>query len=215
MTASPRLASGERERERERKALRAFSLSPLPPNLHTSISFPFSLLFFIIHSFRVRTSSGMFLLRGQDAVVAAIEARIAAHAHIPATHGESIQVLHYAPGELYEPHFDSFHEEFNQRNGGQRIATLLMYLTDVEEGGETVFPSSTDKPQAGAAAGAVSECARAGVAVPPRAGDALLFYSLTPDGRVDPKSLHGGCPVLRGDKWSATKWMRVGPFDSA
>ena len=83
----------------------------------------------------------MFLLRAQDAVVAAIEARIAAHTHIPASHGEGIQVLHYAPGELYEPHFDSFHEEFNQRNGGQRIATLLMYLTDVEEGGETVFPN--------------------------------------------------------------------------
>ena len=155
----------------------------------------------------------MFLQRGQDAVVAAIEARIAAHTHIPATHGEGLQVLHYAPGEQYEPHFDSFHEDFNQRNGGQRIATLLMYLSDVEEGGETVFPASTDKPGAGRAG--LAECARAGVAVPPREGDALLFYSLAPDGRPDPKSLHGGCPVLRGDKWSATKWMRVGPFDSA
>jgi prolyl 4-hydroxylase len=160
----------------------------------------------------------MFLGRGQDAVVAAIEERIALHTALPASHGEGLQVLHYAPGELYEPHFDSFHEEHNQQNGGQRIATMLMYLTDVEEGGETVFPASTEKPAAavnGAPGAAGSPCARAGVAVAPRAGDALLFYSLTPDGRVDPKSLHGGCPVLRGDKWSATKWLRLGVFDSA
>jgi prolyl 4-hydroxylase len=162
----------------------------------------------------------MFLGRGQDPVIAAIEDRIALHTAIPASHGEGLQVLHYAPGELYEPHFDSFHDQHSTKNGGQRIATMLMYLSDVEEGGETVFPSSADKPgsvvnAAPGSGGAGSPCARAGVAVAPRAGDALLFYSLTPDGRVDPKSLHGGCPVLRGDKWSATKWMRVGKFDSA
>ena len=40
----------------------------------------------------------------------------------------------------------------------------------------------------------------------PRKGDALLFYSLKPDHKTkDAASLHGGCPVIRGDKWSATK----------
>uniref|UniRef100_A0A0D3C5Y3 Prolyl 4-hydroxylase alpha subunit Fe(2+) 2OG dioxygenase domain-containing protein n=2 Tax=Brassica oleracea TaxID=3712 RepID=A0A0D3C5Y3_BRAOL len=28
------------------------------------------------------------------------------------------------------------------------------------------------------------------------------------DGQSDPKSIHGGCEVLSGEKWSATKWMR-------
>ena len=43
-------------------------------------------------------------------------------------HGEGLQVLHYEVGQKYDPHYDSFHDEFNTKNGGQRIATLLMYL---------------------------------------------------------------------------------------
>lgn len=42
--------------------------------------------------------------------------------------GESLQVLHYEVGQKYEPHYDYFADEFNIKNGGQRIATLLMYL---------------------------------------------------------------------------------------
>ena len=53
------------------------------------------------------------------------------------------------------------------------------------------------------------------MAVKPKKGDALLFYSLKPSGQVDPKSLHAGCPVISGDKWSATKWLRVGQYDHA
>jgi prolyl 4-hydroxylase len=43
-------------------------------------------------------------------------------------HGEGLQVLHYEVGQKYEPHFDYFLDEFNTKNGGQRMATLLMYL---------------------------------------------------------------------------------------
>lgn len=43
-------------------------------------------------------------------------------------------------------------------------------------------------------------------------GDALMFYSLKPDGGMDETSLHGSCPTLAGDKWSATKWIHVGAF---
>lgn len=47
----------------------------------------------------------------------------------------------------------------------------------------------------------------------PRKGDALLFFSLYPNATPDPISLHGGCPVLQGEKWSATKWIHVDSFD--
>ena len=43
-------------------------------------------------------------------------------------------------------------------------------------------------------------------------GDALMFYSLKPDGATDQASLHGSCPTTAGEKWSATKWIHVGPF---
>lgn len=51
------------------------------------------------------------------------------------------------------------------------------------------------------------------IAVKPQKGDALLFYSLHPDATTDPLSLHGSCPVIEGEKWSATKWIHVRSFD--
>lgn len=48
----------------------------------------------------------------------------------------------------------------------------------------------------------------------PVKGDAVLFFSLSPDGIPDPRSLHASCPVLEGEKWSAPKWIRVRSFDS-
>lgn len=46
----------------------------------------------------------------------------------------------------------------------------------------------------------------------PKKGDALLFWSLKPNGLLDTYSKHAGCPVIRGTKWTATKWMHVGPY---
>ncbi|KAJ0092983.1 hypothetical protein Patl1_25524 [Pistacia atlantica] len=59
----------------------------------------------------------------------------------------------------------------------------------------------------------LSECAKRGIAVKPRKGDALLFFSLYPTAVPDTNSLHGGCPVIEGEKWSATKWIHVDSFD--
>ncbi|KAF7134323.1 hypothetical protein RHSIM_Rhsim08G0063900 [Rhododendron simsii] len=189
----------------------------------------------------VRTSSGMFLGKAQDEVVAGIEARIAAWTFLPEENGEAIQILHYEHGEKYEPHFDYFHDKANQQLGGHRVATVLMYLSDVTDGGETIFPNSEakDTQQKG---DNWSDCAKKGYAdvtavegddevacgekgigrrnkhflaagVKPYKGDALLFFSLHPDATTDALSLHGSCPVIEGEKWSATKWIHVRSFD--
>ena len=55
---------------------------------------------------------------------------------------ESIQVLRYEIGQKYDAHFDYFHDKNNVKCGGQRFVTVLMYLTDVKKGGETVFPNA-------------------------------------------------------------------------
>ncbi|XP_042016732.1 probable prolyl 4-hydroxylase 3 isoform X6 [Salvia splendens] len=160
----------------------------------------------------VRTSYGTFFKRGQDKVIRAIEKRIADYTLIPVEHGEGLHVLHYKVGQKYNPHFDYFVDEFNTRNGGQRIATLLMYLSDVEEGGETVFPAAKGNISSVAGWNGMSECAKKGVSVKPKMGDALLFWSMHPDATLDPSSLHGSCPVIKGDKWSCTKWMHAGEY---
>ncbi|GLT91953.1 hypothetical protein SLE2022_098140 [Rubroshorea leprosula] len=163
---------------------------------------------------RVRTSSGMFLKRGQDKIVRDIEKRIAEFTFIPIEHGEELQVLHYEVGQKYEPHFDYFIDEFNTKNGGQRMATMLMYLSDVEEGGETVFPNAKGNTSAVPWWNELSECGKRGLAVKPKMGDAILFWSMRPDATLDPSSLHGACPVVSGNKWAAPKWMHVREYRS-
>ncbi|KAI4304117.1 hypothetical protein MLD38_039672 [Melastoma candidum] len=163
----------------------------------------------------VRTSSGMFIPKGKDPMVAGIEDKISTWTFLPKENGEDIQVLRYEPGQKYDPHFDYFADKVNIARGGHRLATVLMYLTDVEKGGETVFPSAEEpyRRKVSDDGNSLSECASKGVAVKPRRGDALLFFSLHPDATPDESSLHAGCPVLEGEKWSATKWIHVDSFD--
>ncbi|KAJ4964796.1 hypothetical protein NE237_016645 [Protea cynaroides] len=142
---------------------------------------------------RVRTSSGTFLRRGQDKIIRDIEKRIADFTFIPVEHGEGLQILHYEVGQKYESHYDYFLDDFNTRNGGQRIATVLMYLSDVEEGGETVFPAAKANFSSVPWWNELSECGKEGLSVKPKMGDALLFWSMSPDATLDPSSLHGGC----------------------
>lgn len=158
----------------------------------------------------VRTSTGTFFSRDEDEVITRVEKRISLVTMLPEDHGEGLQILHYQNGQKYEPHHDYFHDTYNARkeNGGQRVATVLMYLSNVEEGGETVFPAAEHK----VSGPGWSDCAQKGMAVKPRKGDATLFYSLSAAGEKDPMSLHGSCPTVAGEKWSATKWIHVGAF---
>lgn len=156
----------------------------------------------------VRTSTGAFLNKAADDVVSRVEKRLAHVTMLPVDNGEAMQILRYEIGQYYRPHHDFFADEFNKKRGGQRTATVLMYLNDPEEGGETVFPSAGP-------AGSKCRCGgkeSRGMSVQAKKGRAVVFWALTPEGKEDSKSLHGSCDVVKGSKWSATKWIRTGKF---
>ncbi len=147
-----------------------------------------------------RTSMGAMFQVAEHALIARIEARIAAVTGVPAEHGEGLQILNYKPGGEYQPHFDYFNPqrpgEARQLSvGGQRIATLVIYLNTPEAGGATAFP-------------------RVGLEVAPVKGNAVYFSYLLPDGTLDERTLHAGLPVASGEKWIATKWLRELPYRS-
>ncbi|KAL4857405.1 putative prolyl 4-hydroxylase 7 [Chlorella vulgaris] len=174
----------------------------------------------------IRTSYGMFFERGEDAVIRGVEQRLSEWSLIPEGHGEGLQVLRYEDGEEYQPHFDYFFDTLSVSNGGNRLATILIYLAEPEFGGETgkwlllptcfadlavFFPNVPVPPSQTLAAG-YSECAMKGLAVRPRKGDAVLFFSLRTEGTLDKGSLHGSCPTLKGTKYAATKWYHVAHY---
>lgn len=141
-----------------------------------------------------RTSNGMFFRIGELPLIQRIEQRIALLVDLPVSHGEGLQVLHYLPGQEYEPHYDWFDPTqpgFTAvtARGGQRIASIVMYLNTPEEGGGTAFPN-------------------VGLTVTALRGSAVYFAYDT----GDQSSLHAGLPVLRGEKWIATKWLRERPY---
>ncbi|KAF7837098.1 prolyl 4-hydroxylase 1 [Senna tora] len=153
---------------------------------------------------KVRTSSGMFLSSEERKypMIQAIEKRISVYSQVPIENGELMQVLRYEKNQYYQPHHDYFSDTFNLKRGGQRIATMLMYLSDNVEGGETYFP------MAGSGDCICGGKTVKGLSIKPIKGNAVLFWSMGLDGQSNPASVHGGCEVLSGEKWSATKWMR-------
>lgn len=147
-----------------------------------------------------RSSDGMFFRPRETPLIAKIEDRIAELTGIPAENGEGLQMLHYPAGAESTPHVDYLvpRNDANRESvarSGQRVGTLLMYLNDVPDGGETTFP-------------------QLGWSVTPARGHALYFEYGNRFGHTDPASLHAGAPVRAGEKWVATKWIRSRRFVS-
>ena len=103
--------------------------------------------------------------------------------------GEPLQVLRYRPGGEYRPHFDAIPGFANQR-----ILTMIVWLNEDYEGGETMFMKT-------------------GAKIRGRTGDALLFRNALPDGTRDPDAAHAGLPVTRGEKLIASRWIRARRFE--
>ncbi|HTQ36283.1 MAG TPA: 2OG-Fe(II) oxygenase [Steroidobacteraceae bacterium] len=148
-----------------------------------------------------RSSYGMFFRPAENAFIAGLDRRLSALMSLPVENGEGLQVLHYPTGGGSEPHFDYLQpvnaaSRESMARSGQRVSTLVTYLNDVPDGGQTVFPAL-------------------GWATSPLRGNAVYFEYCDEAGRVDPRSLHASAPVTEGEKWVVTKWMRQRRFVAA
>lgn len=141
-----------------------------------------------------RSSESTSFQLSETPLIDRLDRRISDLMNWPLENGEGMQILRYGVGGEYRPHFDYFppdqpgHAPHIAR-GGQRTATLVVYLNDVEGGGDTVFPE-------------------AGISIPPRKGHAVYFRYFNNVGQLDPATKHAGAPVRAGEKWIMTKWMR-------
>ena len=143
----------------------------------------------------MRSNTGaVFSLFETDFIIQLVRARAAHAAEVAIDTLEPPEVLHYAVGECYRPHVDFFHPQLpnfaeQMRVKGQRVKTCLVYLNDDFDGGETEFPKLELKYRG-------------------RAGDALIFENVKPNGSGDLQTLHAGLAPTRGEKWLFSQWIR-------
>uniref|UniRef100_A0A8C2IEN1 procollagen-proline 4-dioxygenase n=1 Tax=Cyprinus carpio TaxID=7962 RepID=A0A8C2IEN1_CYPCA len=137
-----------------------------------------------------RVSKSAWLEGEDDPVIARVNQRIEDVTGLSVNTAELLQVANYGVGGQYEPHYDFSRRPFdsNLKVDGNRLATYLNYMSDVEAGGATVFPDF-------------------GAAIWPRKGTAVFWYNLFKSGEGDYRTRHAACPVLVGSKWVSNKWI--------
>ncbi|MDQ0418647.1 prolyl 4-hydroxylase [Croceifilum oryzae] len=123
-------------------------------------------------------------------IVLQICKRMAETVGLPLHHAEPLQVAKYSIDGRFEAHWDTYR---TPQKGGQRLMTAILYLNDVEQGGETAFSDLN-------------------LAITPTVGKILQFETCK-KGTIEPHPLskHEGCPVQKGEKWIATLWFRERP----
>jgi len=146
-----------------------------------------------------RTSSNCWIGHDKTEITLSVAHKISDIVGIPLVNAELFQILYYGETHEYQPHFDAFDihnesEKYHLSRGGQRLKTALLYFNDVPEGGGTIFPELD-------------------LIVDAKMGNMVVFQNCL-YGTQDrhPKSLHGGMPVIKGEKWAANLWFREGIF---
>ncbi|CAK8671019.1 unnamed protein product [Clavelina lepadiformis] len=138
---------------------------------------------------KYRVAKSAWLEDSDADVIGQVSRRIVDLTGLSLDSAEMLQVANYGVGGQYEPHYDFFGKHVAiDENSGNRIATFLIYLSDVTNGGSTVFL----EPKVG---------------VRPIRGSAAFWYNLDPAGVPDRRTRHAACPVLTGVKWVANKWI--------
>lgn len=147
-----------------------------------------------------RKSSNCWIAHNTTKITGDVCRRIANTVGMSLDHAEKMQVIYYPQGGEYKPHYDGWEHDNSEKQrrvmkrGGQRLVTALVYLNDVEEGGGTIFP-------------------RKDVTVDAKMGNMVVFSNCEEDtNKKDEQSLHGGMPVIKGEKWAFNLWFREAPI---
>ncbi|XP_017039415.1 prolyl 4-hydroxylase subunit alpha-2-like [Drosophila ficusphila] len=139
---------------------------------------------------RARSVKARWVMKELNELTRRITRRVGDMTGLDLRDSEKFQIINYGIGGHYTTHKDYFNASTDlSEKLGDRVATVLFYLTDVEQGGATVFPKS-------------------GYTIYPRAGTALFWYNLHRDGNGDISTMHAACPVIVGSKWVMTEWIR-------
>ncbi|XP_037812171.1 prolyl 4-hydroxylase subunit alpha-1-like [Lucilia sericata] len=143
----------------------------------------------------VRTSQFTFVSVKRHPVLRVIDQRVEDMTNLNMKYSEDHQFANYGIGGHYGEHHDFFYEAFltpervSLFEMGNRIATVLIYLSDVEQGGGTAFPYMKSH-------------------LLPKKGAAAFWYNLHASGVGDKRTLHGACPIIVGSKWVQNRWIR-------
>jgi prolyl 4-hydroxylase len=134
-------------------------------------------------------------LRDDIPIIKNISDRVRHYTKTYNNHQEELQVVNYSTGGFFSPHYDPCDGDYEyckrmDSDNGPRMLTVLFYLNDDFEGGETVFPNINK-------------------VVKPQKGKAVIFKSVNNNGVIIRQALHGGEPVKNGNKWIANKWIHV------
>lgn len=148
-----------------------------------------------------RTGSNLFISHDYSEQTLELAEKMANIVNIPLSHAEKYQIVNYGVGQEYKPHFDSFDDEsdigwesIRPSTGGQRTLTFMIFLNNVEEGGELIFPRIDN------------------LIIEPKKGRAVIYDNTLPGVRKrDPLSLQGTNPVKQGEEWAVNLWFRQNP----
>ena len=144
-----------------------------------------------------RTGQNCWIPHRETPVIKKMCQRASELVGLPLNQAESLQMIHYGKSQEYKAHYDAWDPdtERGQRcmaKGGQRLVTCLFYLNDVAEGGGTGFP-------------------KLDLEIDAKRGRMVMFYNCIPYSTPrHPDSLHGGLPVVDGEKWACNLWFREG-----
>ncbi|GER27018.1 2-oxoglutarate (2OG) and Fe(II)-dependent oxygenase superfamily protein [Striga asiatica] len=133
-----------------------------------------------------------------DEITKVIEERISAWTFLPKENSKPLSVLNFSHEDSQQK-YSYFGNKDEEQVDQPLLATVVLYLSNVSQGGQILFPESEDRMW--------SDCTQKNDILKPSKGNAIVFFNLHLNAGPDQTSSHARCPVLQGDMWCATKFF--------